>query len=192
MSELRLSVIHPPCVASGLRLLVVAFVLLAAALAARAQAKLQPWAGAPDAPPIELRSLDGQPLALAQFRGRVVVVNFWATWCEPCIEEMPSLQRLGEDLAGEAFEILAVNYQEGEPRIRAFLNKVPLTFPILRDTDGGVARAWKVRIFPSSFVVDPDGRIRYVLVGSLDWTAPEIRKTLRSLLRSAPADRLRQ
>lgn len=192
MSERQPPVIRPPCVASGLRLFVIAFALLAAPLAARAQATLQPWSGTPEAPPIELRSLDGQALALAQYRGRVVVVNFWATWCEPCVEEMPSLQRLREDLAGEAFEILAVNYQEGEPRIRAFLNKVPLTIPILRDTDGGVARAWKVRIFPSSFVIDPEGRIRYVLVGSLDWTAPEIQKTLRSLQRSAPADRRRQ
>lgn len=92
------------------------------------------------------------------------------------------MQRLRETLAGEKFEILAVNFQEGEPRIRGFLKNVPVTFPIVRDTDGGVARVWKVRIFPSSFVVDADGAVRYRLVGAIDWTAPEVQKTLRALL----------
>jgi thiol-disulfide isomerase/thioredoxin len=153
-----------------------------ASLASPAPAALQGWTGPLDAPPIELQTLDGVPLALTDLRGKVVVVNFWATWCEPCIEEMPSMQRLRETLAGEKFEILAVNFQEGEPRIRGFLKNVPVTFPIVRDTDGGVARVWKVRIFPSSFVVDADGAVRYRLVGAIDWTAPEVQKTLRALL----------
>lgn len=162
--------------------------LLAAALplAAFAQAVLEPWTGQPAAPPIELRTLDGRAFSLADLKGRVVIVNFWATWCEPCIEEMPSLERLRARLAGEAFEVLAVNYQEGPPRIRAFLQKVPVTFPIVRDTDGAVARAWQARVFPRSFIVDAAGRIRYSVVGSLDWAAPEIEKTVRSLIRVAP------
>lgn len=159
--------------------------LAVAPLAACAQDALQAWAGPAAAPSIELRRLDGRPLVLSGLRGKVVVVNFWATWCEPCVDEMPSMQRLYEKLAGEAFEILAVNFQEGEPRIRGFLSKVPVTFPILRDTDGSVARAWKVRIFPSSFVVDAAGTIRYVLVGTIDWAAPETEETLRALLRSS-------
>jgi len=162
-----------------------AFVLAAAPMAADAQGALQVWTGAAEASPIELRTVDGQQLALSDLKGKVVVVNFWASWCEPCIDEMPSMQRLREKLAGEAFEILAVNFREGEPRIRAFLAKVPLTFPIVRDTDGGVARAWTVRIFPSSFVVDPDGQIRYVLVGTIDWSAADVEKTLRTLLRTS-------
>lgn len=162
----------------------VAAVLLAAApLALGAQGGLQTWTGAREAPPIELRTIAGQSLALSDLKGKVVIVNFWASWCEPCIEEMPSMQRLREKLAGENFEILAVNYQEGEPRIRAFLARAPVTFPIVRDTDGGVARAWKVRIFPSSFVLDPDGAVRYTLVGAVDWSEPEFEKTLRALLR---------
>jgi cytochrome c biogenesis protein CcmG, thiol:disulfide interchange protein DsbE len=163
---------------------IAALLLAVGPLPVLAQSELRPWTGVPEAPPIELKTLEGQPLSLAELRGKIVVVNFWATWCEPCIEEMPSLQRLRQALAGEPFEILAVNYQEGEPRIRAFLQKVALTFPILRDADGGVARAWRVRIFPSSFVVDPEGRIRYVLVGSLDWATRDMQKTLRALLRS--------
>jgi thiol-disulfide isomerase/thioredoxin len=166
------------CLGRGIAALLVA----AAPLAASAQTALQTWTGAPKPPPIELNALGGQRLALSDLSGKVVVVNFWATWCEPCVEEMSSMQRLRDRLGAEHFEIFAVNFQEGEPRIRSFLNKVPLTFPIVRDTDGSVARAWKVRIFPSSFVVDRDGAIRYVLVGSIDWASAEVEKTLRPLL----------
>ncbi len=173
------------CCVLALRLGVL--LLVATPAVVLAQSKLQPWTGAAAAPAIELKTLDGQPLALSDLRGKAVVVNFWATWCEPCIEEMPSMQRLRGILGAERFEIVAVNFMEGAPRIRRFLEKVPLSFPIVRDTDGGVARTWKVRIFPSSFVVDPDGVVRYVLVGSIDWDAPEVEKTLRALLRSSRA-----
>lgn len=171
----------------------VLLVLLAGAAPwlACAQTALQAWTGSTAAAPsIDLRTLDGRPLALSDLKGKVVVVNFWASWCEPCIEEMPSMHRLREKLAGEGFEILAVNFQEGEPRIRSFLQKVPVSFPIVRDTDGAVARAWKVRIFPSSFVIDPDGAIRYVLIGPMDWSTWDVEKTLRALLRSPGAGRV--
>ncbi|MEW5881095.1 MAG: TlpA disulfide reductase family protein [Pseudomonadota bacterium] len=162
--------------------LALALLLSIAHALAWAQVELKPWSGVPAAPPIALNTLDGVPLALSDLRGKVVVVNFWATWCEPCVEEMPSMQRLREKLRGEPFEILGVNYQEGAPRIRAFLQKVPVDFPIVRDTDGGVARAWNARVFPSSYVIDADGRIRYALVGSIDWSAPAVEKTLRELM----------
>lgn len=164
-----------------------ALLLTLAHALAWAQAELKPWTGPATAPPIELKTLDGAPFALADLKGKVVVVNFWATWCEPCIEEMPSMQRLREKLRGEPFEILAVNYQEGVPRIRGFLRKVPVDFPIVRDTDGAVARAWKARVFPSSYVVDGAGNIRYTLAGSIDWSAPEVEKTLRELMAKGDA-----
>jgi len=155
---------------------------MATVFGTRAQAQLQGWTGPLDAPPLALRTIDGKMLALADLRGKVVLVNFWATWCEPCIEEMPSLQQLRNRLGTAKFEVLAVNFQEGEPRIRAFLQKVPVNFPIVRDTDGGVARAWKARIFPTTFVVDVEQQIRYTLVGSLDWSSDEIERRLRTLL----------
>jgi len=95
------------------------------------------------------------------------------------------MQRLRERLARRPFEILAVNHQEGRPRIRAFLDKVPVGYPIVRDTDGGVARAWKVRIFPSSFVVDAQGTIRLQLIGGTDWTSADVAARLEPLLRAA-------
>ncbi len=148
---------------------------------ASAEPELRPWLGPEAAPPIDLKTLDGQPFALQQLRGKVVLVNFWATWCEPCIEEMPSMQKLRVRLAGQPFEIVAVNHQEGEPKIRNFLKKVPLDFPIVRDTDGAVTRAWKARIFPSSYVVDTEGKIRYVLAGAADWDTPATVKQIQAL-----------
>jgi thiol-disulfide isomerase/thioredoxin len=100
---------------------------------------------------------DGAPFSLSQLRGKVVLVNFWATWCEPCLAEMPSLQSLRNLLGSERFEVLGVNYQEGPARIEAFTRTSGVTFPLVRDTDGSVARAWGARVFPSSFIVDRDG-----------------------------------
>jgi len=156
--------------------------LLTAQAAASAEPDLKTWNGANPAPPIELKTLDGQPFRLEQLRGKVVLVNFWATWCEPCVEEMPSMQKLRQRLAGAPFEIVAVNHQEGEARIRSFLKKVPLDFPIVRDTDGDVTRVWQTRIFPSSYLVDAEGKIRYVMAGATDWSAPATVKTVESLL----------
>lgn len=154
---------------------------------ARAQpsASLQPWTGAAAAPPLALPRLDGPPLGLDTLRGRVVLVNFWATWCEPCIEEMPSMDALHRRLAAAPFEILAVNYMEGEPRIRGFLARTPVGFPILRDSDGAVARRWQARVFPSSFVVDAAGRLRLHVTGSIDWLAPAVERALQPLLDAA-------
>ena len=156
--------------------------LLAVQGPANAAPELKPWTGANPAPPIELYTIDGKPFNLEQLRGKVVLVNFWATWCEPCVEEMPSMQKLRAQLGGAPFEVVAVNHEEGEARIRGFLQKVPLDFTIVRDTDGGVTRAWHARIFPSSYLVDAEGKIRYVLAGAIDWSADATVKKIRSLL----------
>lgn len=152
-------------------------------------AALRRWEGPSDAPPIDLLRPDGSPLSLRDLRGKVVLVNFWASWCEPCLAEMPSLQRLCHQLGAERFEVLGVNYQEGLARINAFVQKTGVTFPIVRDTDGAIARAWSARVFPSSYILDRAGQIRYLLVGEADWTSPAIVSTIRSLLRPPPPPR---
>ena len=141
------------------------FVLAAAPAGA---AELKPWTGGP-ARMLELRALDGAGHRLADYRGRVVLVNFWATWCEPCREEMPSMQRLKDKLAGKPFAVLAVNLDEPESRIRQFLSRMAVDFTVLLDPGKKAARAWDARILPASFVIGVDGRIRYSLVGELDW-----------------------
>ena len=160
---------------------------LAAVVSRLDAAELKRWKGKPAALPIELLTPEGAPFSLKQLRGKVVLVNFWATWCEPCITEMPSLQRLRNELAASDFEVLAVNYQEGPARINGFIQKMNLTLPVVRDTDGSVARNWGARVFPASYLVDRAGDIRYAASGDVDWTSPKMVSTIRSLLAPQPS-----
>jgi thiol-disulfide isomerase/thioredoxin len=156
---------------------------LAAALqvAAAGAAELAPWKGGPT-PPLALEDFEGRVHRLADYRGRVVLVNFWATWCEPCREEMPSMEKLRASLAGRPFEILAVNLAEPRSRIEKFLRSMRLGFPLLLDRDSRTARAWKARVLPASFLIGRDGRIRYVAVGELDWMSEDARRKIAALL----------
>ncbi len=149
---------------------------------------LKPWSGG-TLPPIELADLEGLKHRLADYRGKVVLVNFWATWCEPCREEMPSMQRLKKRLAGRPFEVLAVNVGEGEARIGEFLQREPLDFVFLRDHSSAVMKAWRVRALPASFLVGIDGRVRYSRIGELNWDEPALMSLLESLMRERAAQR---
>lgn len=158
-----------------------AALVLALALPAAA-AELKPWPGGAT-PPLELADLQGKKHSLAQYRGKVVLVNFWATWCEPCREEMPSIERLRVSLEGRPFAVLGVNLAEPESRIRKFLDTVPLGFPILLDRDTKTTRAWQAKVLPATYVVGPDGAIRYRHIGELDWSKPEVRKQILGLMK---------
>ena len=159
-----------------------ALVALAAVLTAVAgAAELKPWAGGAT-PALALQDLGGARHALADYRGKVVLVNFWATWCEPCREEMPSIERLRRSFHGRPFAVLAVNLAEPEPRVRAFLETMPLDFPVLLDRDTAVAKAWRARILPATFIIGPDGRIRYSHLGELDWSQDSVRHAIAALL----------
>jgi len=162
-----------------MRFLLVAMLLCLATGAAAQQ--LKPWSGGAT-PALALRDVEGRPHRLEDYRGKVVLVNFWATWCEPCREEMPSMNRLRAALAGRPFEVLAVNLAESESRIRRFMEQVPLEFTVLMDRDSGTARAWQARVLPVSFLVGADGRIRYSVLGEINWTAESVRKTIVELL----------
>jgi thiol-disulfide isomerase/thioredoxin len=166
----------------GLGVLLLAVPVLAAVFDAAHAAELKPWTGDPSAPAFTLRDMQGKDQRLADHKGKVVVLNFWATWCEPCREEMPAMQRLQDRLSGKPFIILAVDFGEGEPRIREFLQKVPVRFPILLDRDGSVAKAWRVKVLPISYVIDPEQKVRYSVVGDAQWDSPAVEKLMRSLL----------
>jgi peroxiredoxin len=148
-------------------------------------ADLKPWAGGA-APGLELRDLDGREHRLADYRGSVVLVNFWATWCAPCRDEMPSIQRLKERLAGRPFAVLAVNLDEPESRVRKFLSEMAVDFVVLLDPGKHAAKAWNARILPASFVVGPDGRIRYSLVGETRWDEEKVVDRVSGLLPVKP------
>lgn len=139
------------------------------------------WSGGP-APALELQDLQGQPHRLADYRGRVVLVNFWATWCEPCRDEMPSIERLRQSLKGKPFEVLAVNVGEPASRIERFREKLPMSFTLLLDRDTKTAKAWKARILPASFLIGRDGRVRYAHYGEIDWSGPAARGKVDELL----------
>jgi thiol-disulfide isomerase/thioredoxin len=158
-----------------------ALLLLLAVLPVQAQ-ELRPWPGV-ITPALALSDLEGKPHRLADYRGKVVLVNFWATWCVPCREEMPSIERLRTSLDGRPFVVLAVNLAEPESRIRKFLEAVPVSFPVLLDKNAQAAKAWQARVLPATFIVGPDGVVRYQYFGELDWSKPEIREAILALLR---------
>ena len=162
-----------------MRILLSVMLFCCATLAAAQQ--LRPWTGGPT-PPLALQDLDGRPHALGDYRGKVVLINFWATWCEPCRAEMPSINKLRAALAGQPFAVLAVNLGETEPRIRRFMEQVRLDFPVLLDRDSAVTKAWRARVLPASFLVGPDGRIRYAVIGEYDWTQDAARQAILALL----------
>jgi len=155
--------------------------VLALALPASAQ-ELKPWAGGAT-PPLELSDMKGARHRLADYRGKVVLVNFWATWCVPCRDEMPSIERLRASLDSRRFAVLAVNLAEPESRIQKFLDAVPLGFPVLLDRDAKIARAWQAKLLPATYIVGPDGSIRYRHLGELDWSKPEIRAQIARLMK---------
>ena len=140
-----------------------------------------PWKDA-RTPALVLNDLAGTPRTLDDFRGKVVVVNFWATWCEPCLEEMPSMQKLQERFAGRV-AVVAVNYGESAPKVSAFLKRLPVNFTVLLDPSGDTPRAWRVRLLPASYVVAPDGQVRYSVLGEIDWNGDAAVKTIGELLK---------
>ena len=134
------------------------------------------------APPLDLRDTTGARHRLSDYRGKVVLVNFWATWCEPCREELPSIERLRASLAARPFAVLAIQ-MGGSPRTaRDIAKELGLHFPVLLDGDSSVASSWKVNVLPTSFVVGPDGAIALSHVGELDWSSAEWRRKVQALL----------
>jgi thiol-disulfide isomerase/thioredoxin len=147
-----------------------------------AASELDTYLNVPAAPPLRPHDLSGQPHSLSDYRGKVILVNFWASWCGPCIEEIPSLRGLHQKMAGLPFEIVAVNVKEGRFKVHKFSRLVKMPFPVLLDPDGAAFGAWGAQVLPTSFLVDPEGRIRYRVQGPLDWTSEDVLNTIRGLL----------
>ena len=134
------------------------------------------------APDFQLEDTEGKQVSLSALRGKVVLVNFWATWCPPCIEEMPSMERLNEVMAGDDFVLLAINTEEnGRSVVPAFLKNTPYTFPILYDDKGVVQKLYGVFKFPESFIIRKDGTVAEKIIGPLDWSSLETITHLKRL-----------
>ncbi len=150
--------------------------------AAPADELLRPVAEPFAAPPLALPDLAGGLVDLATRRGRVVLVNFWATWCPPCVEEIPSLNRLHERLAPRGFEVLAVDVGETWEQVQDFLRERPVKFPVLLDTTGEAFKRWKAYAFPTSLLLDRQHRVRYAVYGAFAWDSPEVIEVVSGLL----------
>lgn len=135
------------------------------------------------APAFSLRGEDGKTYRLSDYRGKVVVLNFWATWCPPCRYEMPSMERAHNKVKDEGIVLLAVNVGETEDEIFEFTGRYPVTFPLLLDSDGAVVRRYRVVGLPTTFVIDPRGRITHRAVGGREWDDEKLLAALRRLRR---------
>jgi peroxiredoxin len=122
-----------------------------------------------DAPAFSLENMSGKRVTLKQYRGKVVLLNFWATWCPPCMEEMPSMQRLYQRMKDKPFEILAIDVGENREDILKFITMMKTTFPVLLDRDGTIYNEWKVYVYPTNFLIDKNGKIRYGSPGAVNW-----------------------
>jgi peroxiredoxin len=135
------------------------------------------------APDFSLPGLDGQMVRLADYRGKVVLLNIWATWCPPCVEEMPSMEKLYQTLKGEDFEILAVSMDEsGAQAVGPFMEKHRLNFPALTDTKGAIKSLYLTTGVPESFIIDKDGIIVEKVIGPRDWASPGAIRSFRNLI----------
>jgi len=161
------------------------FAIALAATAAAAEPPIKPWGDKPT-PALATTWLDGKPIDLKDLRGRVVLVNFWATWCEPCKEELPALVKLKEQLAGQPFELVTVNYGEFPDKINQYLARSGMKLPVLLDTQNEVSKQWKVGGLPMTFLVDAQGRVRYYVFGEREWNEGEPRRLVEQLLAEAP------
>jgi len=128
-----------------------------------------------------LTDLDGKQHRLSDYRGQVVIINFWATWCPPCRAEMPSMQRAWEQLEKEGILMLGIDVGEDEDTIFQFTANYPVEFPLLMDSDSKVIDQWPVLGLPTTFVVDPKGNIVYRAIGGREWDNPELLALVRAL-----------
>lgn len=151
---------------------------------------LSPAYGKPVAPPLDLPGLDGKQYRLSEYRGKVVIVNFWATWCPPCIAEMPTLQEAWNRLQGANFAILAVNLGEDAETIQRFLDRFEpeLKFPILMASDQSIMEAWKIQALPMSYIIDKTGRLTYIELGPRDFSHEHVISKLRELMGASADD----
>lgn len=133
------------------------------------------------APDSELKDMDGELHKMSDYRGKPVIVNFWATWCPPCRAELPSMNRAWAKVKDEGIEMLAVNMGENEDMIFPFTGDHPIDFTILLDQTGQYALDWRVKGLPTTFVVNPDGQVVYQAVGGREWDDDRILDLVRAL-----------
>ena len=135
------------------------------------------------APDFTLKSRSGENIKLSELRGNVVMVNFWASWCGPCRQEMPLLQQLYDRYQGMGFTLLGVNVDEERAAADKMLKDIPVSFPVLYDNENKVSKQYQVKAMPSTFMVDRDGNVRFLHKGYKPGYEEDYQQQIRSLLR---------
>jgi thiol-disulfide isomerase/thioredoxin len=144
--------------------------------------ELSPYTAQPDKIVFDLPDVSGQQHTLDDYRGQVVLVNFWASWCPPCIKEMPGLERLGLQLNDQPFKVLAVNVGEPKYRVWKFVKLISFGLPVLLDSRQDTFRLWGGSMLPTSFLLDRQGRIRYQVQGDLEWDSEDVVSLIEKLI----------
>lgn len=142
---------------------------------------LKPVKGKIAAPALVLQDLQGKKHDLKDYKGQVVLVQFWATYCAPCRKEMPSMNNMMKKMADVPFKILAVDMGESKEEVDQFVSEVKPEFTILMDEDGSSINDWRVFAAPSNFIIDPEGNIRYTLFGGVEWDSDELIEKLKAV-----------
>lgn len=145
--------------------------------------ELTPFNGNSNPLPINLETMNGSTFEMSDYRGQVTLINFWATWCPPCIEEIPSLNRLRNKLSGKEFQLISINYAEDKRAIIEFMDKVDVEFPVLLDYNGETASRWNVISYPSTFVIDKNGEIAYGVNAAIEWDSPDVIRQIETLMK---------
>jgi len=143
--------------------------------------QLKEYWGDMTSPEIELPDLRGRQHSLIDYRGNVVLVQFWATYCTPCRTEMPTMNRLIKKMRGKPFKIVTVNMAESPGQVQQFLQEVPVDFPVLLDSDGSTLSRWKVFAAPANFILDKRGKIIFTLYGAIEWDSDAMVEQLTAL-----------
>jgi len=143
---------------------------------------LQPLKEGTEIVDFELQDLSGATRRLSDFRGKVVFLNFWATWCGPCRFEMPSMEKLYRRLKDEGLEILAVNLQEDRSSVEQFVDEYGLSFPVLLDTTGRIGATYGARSIPTTYIVDREGFVIAGTIGTREWDTEEYIRFFEKLL----------
>lgn len=137
-------------------------------------------------PALDLEGIDGTPITLDSYRGRWVLVNFWASWCGPCRDEMPSMREFARSFSGDRLRLLAISLDSDDQEMKRFLIEQGITpddFIVARDVDGAISARYGTRLLPETWIIDPEGRLVARVQGAVDWTQSDILELFEVLLR---------
>ena len=134
------------------------------------------------APGFSLTTDGGRKISSSDFGGKILVVNFWATWCPPCIDELPSLQAMAQQMAPKGVVVLGVSVDKNEAAYKRFLQQAGIRFATARDAEADISAEYGTFKYPETYVIDRDGKVRQKHIGPRDWLDPELIKSIESLL----------